>query len=64
LELRRREVGRGTLEVRREGKVVRMTDIANEIYKRIITHKKKLSQAWWWCMPLIPALGRQRQANF
>jgi hypothetical protein len=18
----------------------------------------------WWCMPLIPALGRQRQANF
>jgi hypothetical protein len=19
---------------------------------------------WWWCMPLIPALGRQRQADF
>jgi hypothetical protein len=18
----------------------------------------------WWCMPLIPALGRQRQADF
>ena len=23
----------------------------------------RTSQAWW-CMPLIPALGRQRQANF
>jgi hypothetical protein len=19
---------------------------------------------WWWCMPLMPALGRQRQADF
>jgi hypothetical protein len=19
---------------------------------------------WWWCMPLIPALGRQRQVDF
>jgi len=19
---------------------------------------------WWWLMPLIPALGRQRQADF
>ena len=19
---------------------------------------------WWWCMPLLPAFGRQRQADF
>jgi hypothetical protein len=24
---------------------------------------KQISQAWW-CTPLIPALGRQRQADF
>jgi hypothetical protein len=27
--------------------------------------KKKIHLAGeWWCMPLIPALGRQRQVNF
>jgi hypothetical protein len=26
-------------------------------------HKEIYSRAWW-CTPLIPALGRQRQANF
>jgi hypothetical protein len=26
---------------------------------------KKWGTSWaWWCMPLIPALGRQRQADF
>jgi hypothetical protein len=25
--------------------------------------KTKLAKQWW-CMPLIPALGRQRQADF
>jgi hypothetical protein len=26
---------------------------------------EKQNKAWqWWCMPLIPALGRQRQADF
>jgi hypothetical protein len=31
-----------------------------------MTHPfEKLSEAGqWWCMPLIPALGRQRQADF
>jgi hypothetical protein len=24
----------------------------------------RLSAGQWWCMPLIPALGRQRQADF
>jgi hypothetical protein len=27
--------------------------------------KRKLdSRVWWWHMPLVPALGRQRQADF
>jgi hypothetical protein len=26
--------------------------------------KEKQSARQWWCMPLIPALGRQRQADF
>jgi hypothetical protein len=25
---------------------------------------KKEETGQWWCMPLIPALGRQRQADF
>jgi hypothetical protein len=29
----------------------------------IETNKQKKSRAWW-CMPLIPALGRQKQADF
>jgi predicted nucleic acid-binding protein len=30
-----------------------------------ITQKKNPSLAGWrWCTPLIPALGRQRQADF
>jgi hypothetical protein len=31
----------------------------SKIIKQIF---KKAGQ--WWCMPLIPALGRQRQADF
>jgi hypothetical protein len=30
---------------------------------KIKKKKKKTSRAWW-CMPLIPALGRQRQGDF
>jgi hypothetical protein len=26
--------------------------------------KTKSGAGRWWCMPLIPALGRQRQADF
>jgi hypothetical protein len=25
---------------------------------------EKISARQWWCRPLIPALGRQRQADF
>jgi hypothetical protein len=31
--------------------------------KQKLTFKKKSHRAWWR-MPLIPALGRQRQADF
>jgi hypothetical protein len=33
------------------------------LIKKIPNKKKKLCQAWW-CTPLIPELGRQRQADF
>jgi hypothetical protein len=26
--------------------------------------KNKVDTGQWWCMPLIPALGRQRQVDF
>jgi hypothetical protein len=32
--------------------------------KRRKKKQKKASSRAWWCMPLIPALGRQRQVNF
>jgi hypothetical protein len=39
-----------------------MKKISNKKIKKKKNHKKK---SWvWWCMPLIPALGRQRQADF
>jgi hypothetical protein len=31
------------------------------VYLHIIN---KSLAGWWWYMPLIPALGRQRQADF
>jgi hypothetical protein len=27
-------------------------------------HIQKIHAGQWWCTPLIPALGRQRQADF
>jgi hypothetical protein len=30
----------------------------------ILLSKIKKLAGQWWCMPLIPALGRQRQADF
>jgi hypothetical protein len=29
-----------------------------------ITEEKFISAGQWWCTPLIPAPGRQRQADF
>ena len=29
----------------------------------ILIKKEKRSTGWWWYRPLIPALGRQRQAD-
>ena len=29
----------------------------------ISSHKTQEEARWWWCKPLIPALGRQRQAD-
>jgi hypothetical protein len=26
--------------------------------------RNKTRTGWWWCTPLIPALGRQRQVDF
>jgi hypothetical protein len=26
--------------------------------------RKEITSRTWWCTPLIPALGRQRQADF
>jgi hypothetical protein len=34
-----------------------------ELKKKKKEKKRKKNRAWW-CMPLIPALGRQRQADF
>jgi hypothetical protein len=41
--------------------------IRNEIDQqenKLFVHLKVSSGQAWWCMPLIPALGRQRQADF
>jgi hypothetical protein len=32
---------------------------------RVVAENEKVKVSWaWWCTPLIPALGRQRQADF
>jgi hypothetical protein len=31
---------------------------------RMAKIKNSGDAGWWWCTPLIPALGRQRQVDF
>ena len=34
------------------------------ILQNLIFFKNHMLARWWWHMPLIPALGRERQADF
>jgi hypothetical protein len=38
------------------------SNISKKIHK-VLAVRKRAEQAWW-CTPLIPALGRQRQVDF
>jgi hypothetical protein len=35
-----------------------------KFYLPILFNKTEIKARQWWYMPLIPALGRQRQADF
>jgi hypothetical protein len=37
---------------------------ANEIYYKKRRRRRRRRSRAWWHIPLIPALGRQRQAGF
>jgi hypothetical protein len=37
---------------------------AGTTFMHVTLKNISFSQAWWWRTPLIPALGRQRQADF
>jgi hypothetical protein len=47
------------IKIRQEAQVI--TDCLNCSF---LKKKKKKNWGRWWRMPLIPALGRQRQADF
>jgi hypothetical protein len=39
-------------------------NIFNKIIEENFSNPKKEMSRAWWCMPLIPALRRQRQVDF
>jgi hypothetical protein len=45
---------------------IKKVNLAEIKKKHLLEHKCKIFTICraWWCMPLIPALGRQRQADF
>jgi hypothetical protein len=52
------------MSVKGKFKVVGTRSIAEKRHMAKATLKKKAFNRAWWCTPLIPALGRQRQADF
>jgi tartrate dehydratase alpha subunit/fumarate hydratase class I-like protein len=44
------------------GTGVHNVDLTKKVSKIVLKRMKRAR--WWWCTPLIPALGRQRQADF
>jgi hypothetical protein len=36
----------------------------NQVETKRTMQRINQTMGWWWCMPLIPALGRQRQVDF
>jgi esterase/lipase len=43
--------------------VIELNKTIQDLKREVDTIKKTQSGQVWWCMPLIPALGRQRQVD-